>query len=181
MIRISLLLCLCLILPACPREARDNAHSPPAQVRHRPNAVVITILDDGQMDFVTPARYLKTRSFPIYCGISHAAYAKMRAALPAGDVVVTGVCTAERELFPLISPSIDVPGGADVQATIRLVGLGRPPGNPQATAIHFRYFFFRYRAVWRGRYLIRKRGIANFMFNRRGRYMQAWVMLHPKS
>ena len=111
----------------------------------------------------------------------HATYAKMVAALPAGDVVVRGVCTAERELYPLISPSIDVPGGADAQATIRLVGRGRPPGNPQATAIHFRYFFFRYRAVWRGRYLIRKRGIVNFVFNRRGRYMQAWVMLHPKS
>ena len=181
MTRINLLLCLCLILPACSRGARDNADSPPAQVRHGPDAVVITILDDGQMYFVTPARYLKMRSFPLYRCISHATYAKMVAALPAGDVVVRGVCTAERELYPLISPSIDVPGGADAQATIRLVGRGRPPGNPQATAIHFRYFFFRYRAVWRGRYLIRKRGIVNFVFNRRGRYMQAWVMLHPKS
>ena len=181
MIRINLLLCLCLIMPACSRGSRDNAHSPPGRISHRPKAVVITILDDGQMHFVAPARYLAMRRFPMYGGISYATYAKMRAGLPAGDVVVKGVCTANRKLYPLISPSIDVPGEADVQATIRLVGSARPPGDPQATVIHFRYFFFGYRAVWRGRYLIRRRGVVYFVFNRRGRYMQAWVMLRPKS
>ena len=136
-IRVILLLCLCLVLPACSRGSRDNVHSPPARVSHHPKAVVITVLDDGQMHFVAPARYLAMRRFPMYCGISYATYAKMRAALPAGDAVVKGICTAERKLYPLISQSIITPGG-DVQATIRLEGPGRPPGNPQATVIHLR-------------------------------------------
>lgn len=161
-IRINLLLCLCLATPACERGSRESAQAPPGRVSHRPKAA-ITILDKWRIHFGEPATF-----------------AKARAALPSGDVVVKGVCIAERNLFPIISPSIDVPGWADVEAAIRLVGPGRPPGNPHATVIHLRYFFFAYKAVWRGRYLIRKRGIVYLVFNRRGRYMQAWVILRPR-
>ena len=115
----------------------------------------------------------------MYHGISYATFARGRAALPPEAVVVKGVCTAELDLYPLISPSIITPGG-DVEATIRLEGPGRPPGNPLATAIRFRYSFFGYRGAWRGRYLIGKRATVYLVFNRRGRFLQAWVMHLPK-
>ena len=162
MIRLNLLLCLCLAIPACNRGSRESAQAPPGPASHRPR-VVTTVLDKWQMHFGQPATF-----------------AKVRAALPSGDVVVKGVCVAERKLFPIISPSIDVPGWADVEAAIRVVGPGRPPGNPRATVIHLRYFFFAYKAVWRGRYLIRRQGVVYLVFNRQGRYMQAWVIQRPK-
>ena len=91
------------------------------------------------------------------------------------DVVVIGVCTAIHKLYPIISPSISVPGDVDIEAVIRITGMQHPPGNPNATLIYLRYFFFNYKSVWQGSYLIQKGQMVYFLFDGNGKCLKIWI------